>query len=113
MNLDKILPKEGPSKNEVEKYLKKYLNEIIVIKFGGSVLEEPDLFEILINDISVLKKLKFNPIVIHGGGKKISARLKSLNIESKFIDGSRVTTSETIKIIADVLIELNHKIASF
>ena len=113
MNLDKILPKEGPSKNEVEKYLKKYLNELIVIKFGGSVLEEPDLFEILINDISVLKKLKFNPIVIHGGGKKISARLKSLNIESKFIDGSRVTTSETIKIIADVLIELNHKIASF
>tara|TARA_Y100001958_G_C21216385_1_gene541800 strand:- start:923 stop:1771 length:849 start_codon:yes stop_codon:yes gene_type:complete len=113
MSLDKILPLEGPSKSEVEKYLKKYTNEVIVIKFGGSVLEEPDLLKTLINDISVLKKLNFNPIIVHGGGKKISAKLRSLNIESEFIEGSRVTTSETIKIIEDVLVELNHKIVSF
>ncbi len=112
MDLDKILPKEGPSKNEVKKYLQKYLDEIIVIKFGGSVLEDKDLFEVLIRDISILKKLNFKIVIIHGGGKNISLRLKSVNIESKFIDGSRVTTKKMIEIIEEVLIELNLKIAN-
>ena len=112
MKLDEILPAEGPSKNDVVKYLRKYSNENIVIKCGGSVLHDQDLLSLFIKDVSILKKLSFNPIVIHGGGKKISAKLKSLNIESKFIDGSRVTSSEIINIIEEVLVKFNSEISN-
>ncbi len=111
MNLDVILPKDGPSKSEVSKYLKKYSNENIVIKCGGSVLDDPLLFDDFIKDITILKKLNFNIVVVHGGGKKISAKLNSLNIESKFIDGSRVSNAEIISHIEEVLIKFNMDIS--
>ena len=68
-NLKSILPSNGPSKNEVKKYLDKYNNEYIVIKCGGSVLIDPILFDIFISDVAVLKKLGLSPIIVHGGGK--------------------------------------------
>ena len=64
-----ILPKNGPSLKEVKKYLDKYNDEFIVIKCGGSVLIDPNLFNIFIQDVAVLKKLGLSPIIIHGGGK--------------------------------------------
>ena len=67
-----ILPKDGPTVKEVKKYLKKYNDEFIVIKCGGSVLIDPRLFKIFINDVAVLNKLGFNPIIVHGGGKRIN-----------------------------------------
>ena len=67
--LTNILPKDGPTFNEVKKYLEKYNDEFIVIKCGGSVLVDPALFKIFIEDVAVLKKLGFNPIIVHGGGK--------------------------------------------
>ena len=66
--LTNFLPKDGPTVEEVKKYLKKYNDEFIVIKCGGSVLVDPKLFKIFIEDVAVLKKLGFNPIIIHGGG---------------------------------------------
>ena len=80
--LKKILPSDGPSIDEVKKYLEKYNDEYIVIKCGGSVLVDPKLFKIFIEDVAVLKKLGFNPIVIHGGGKRINNKLGELNIKS-------------------------------
>ena len=69
--IQKILPKKGPSFEEVKNYLKKYNDEYIVIKCGGSVLVNQDLFDNFINDITILNKLGFIPIIIHGGGKKL------------------------------------------
>lgn len=107
-----ILPKDGPTVEEVKKYLEKYNDEFIVIKCGGSVLVDPKLFKIFIKDIVVLNKLGFNPIVIHGGGKRINDKLSELNIKSNFINGLRVTDKNTINIVEDVLIEFNKEIVN-
>ena len=85
MDLENILPNDGPSIEEVKKYLNKYNNEYIIIKFGGSVLNDPKLFKIFIQDIGILNKLGFNPIIVHGGGKRISNKLSELNIKSLII----------------------------
>ena len=111
MDLENILPNNGPSIEEVKKYLNKYNNEYIIIKFGGSVLNDPKLFEIFIQDIAILKKLGFSPIIVHGGGKRISNKLIELNIKSNFIKGLRVTDKETINIVEDVLANFNEEIA--
>ena len=110
--IQKILPEKGPSFEEVKKYLDKYNKEYIVIKCGGSVLVDPKLFKIFIEDVAVLKKLGFNPIVIHGGGKRINSKLDELNIKSDFINGLRVTDKNTINIVENVLIEFNKEIVN-
>ena len=111
MDLENILPNNGPSIEEVKKYLNKYNNEYIIIKFGGSVLNDPKLFEIFIQDIAILKKLGFSPIIVHGGGKRISNKLSELNIKNNFIKGLRVTDKDTINIVEDVLTNFNKEIA--
>ena len=108
--LKKILPLDGPSINEVKKYLKKYNDEYIVIKCGGSVLVDQNLFDIFIKDIAVLNKLGFIPIIVHGGGKRISNQLNEIGIKSEFIKGLRVTDKKTIKMVEKVLIEFNKAI---
>ena len=108
--LKKILPTDGPSINEVKKYLEKYNDEYIVIKCGGSVLVDNKLFDNFIKDISVLNKLGFIPIIVHGGGKRISNKLNELGIKSNFIKGLRVTEKETIEVVEQVLIEFNSEI---
>ncbi|MDA9606102.1 acetylglutamate kinase [bacterium] len=108
--LKKILPSDGPSIDEVKRYLEKYNNEYIVIKCGGSVLVNQNLFDIFIKDITVLSKLGFIPIVVHGGGKRINNKLDELGIKSKFIKGLRVTEKKTIEIVEKVLIEFNQEI---
>jgi acetylglutamate kinase len=108
--LKKILPSDGPSIDEVRRYLEKYNDEYIVIKCGGSVLVDKNLFDIFIKDISVLNKLGFIPIIVHGGGKRISNRLNETGIKSEFIKGLRVTNKETIQVVEEVLIEFNKEI---
>ena len=110
MDLEKILPTNGPSINEVKKYINKYSGEIIVIKCGGSVLLDNNLFKQFIEDISVINKLGLSAIVVHGGGKNIKKKLDNLNIESKFINGLRVTDERTIKFVEEALLELNDEI---
>ena len=108
--LKTILPLDGPSTEEVKKYLEKYNDEYIVIKCGGSVLIDKNLFDIFIQDISILNKLGFTPIIVHGGGKRISNKLNEIGLESKFIKGLRVTDKETIKVVEEVLIDFNKEI---
>ena len=110
MNIENILPKEGPSIKEVKKYIEKYSDETIVIKCGGSVLIDKNLFNQFIEDISIVNKLGLSSIVIHGGGKNIKKKLDEQNIESKFINGLRVTDEKTIKIVENALLELNFEI---
>ena len=76
MDLEKILPTNGPSINEVKKYIEKYSDEIIVIKCGGSVLLDKNLFKQFIEDISVINKLGLSAIVVHGGGKNIKKKIR-------------------------------------
>ena len=108
--IKKILPLKGPSFVEVKNYLEKYNDEYIVIKCGGSVLVDQNLFNIFINDISILNKLGFIPIIIHGGGRRISKKLDEAGIKSDFINGLRVTDKKSINIVEEVLNNFNKEI---
>ena len=110
MDLQNIIPKDGPAIEEVQKYIKKYIDEVIVIKCGGSVLLDQNLFNQFIQDISVINKLGLNTVIIHGGGGNIKKKLDQQNIESKFIDGLRVTDKIIIKVVDEALTELNLEI---
>ena len=110
MHLLNIIPEDGPVIEEVKKYISKYAGEIIVIKCGGSVLLDPNLFNQFIEDISVINKLGLNAVVVHGGGKNIKKKLDKQNITTKFIDGLRVTDEKTIKVVENALSELNSEI---
>ena len=103
-------PQNAPPTEQIYKYVKKYLKEKIIIKCGGGILLDPDLFNNFINDITVLKKLGLTPIVVHGGGPRIKKKLDELNIETKFIMGLRVTDEKVIKVVEDVMIEFNKEI---
>ena len=108
--IKKILPINGPSFEEVKNYLDKYNDEYIVIKCGGSVLIDQNLFNNFINDISILNKLGFIPVIIHGGGKRISNKLNEAGIKSDFINGLRVTDAKSIIVVEEVLNEFNIEI---
>jgi len=108
--IKELWPKNGPSTEEVEKYVKKYSKEKIVIKCGGRVLLDSALFNNFIEDIVVLKKLGLSPLLVHGGGLGIKKKLDKLNIESKFIMGLRITDEKMIKIVEDVMIDFNKEI---
>ncbi len=110
--IEKFWPKSGPATQEIKKYVKKYSKEKIVIKCGGRILLDPDLFNNFINDISILQKLGLTPIIVHGGGPRIKKQLDQLNIETKFIMGLRVTDVKVIKIIEDVMIKFNKEIVN-
>ena len=110
MDLNKILPKNGPPINEVTKYIEKYKNDLIVIKYGGNVFIDRNIFNNFIEDISVLNKLGLSIVVIHGGGPRIKRELDKSNIQSKFIKGLRVTDGKIINIVENVLIDFNNDI---
>ena len=80
--IKELWPKNGPSSLEVEKYIKKYSKEKIVIKCGGKVLLDPNLLNILINDLVILKKLGLTPILIHGGGLGIKRNSLSKTLKA-------------------------------
>ncbi len=112
MNLDKIIPNDGPSIEEVKKYIEKYKNDLIVIKYGGNVFIDRNIFNNFIADISVLNKLGLSIVVVHGGGPRIKRELEKSNIQSKFIRGLRVTDEKIINIVEDVLIDFNEDIVN-
>ncbi len=112
MDFKKILPADGPPTEEVSKYVEKYKNEIIVIKYGGNVFIDRNIFDNFIKDLSVLNKLGLQVVVVHGGGPRIKRELSKQNIESKFIRGLRVTDDKIIKIVETVLIDFNNDIVS-
>jgi len=110
MDLKKILPKNGPPINEVSKYIEKYKNDLIVIKYGGNVFIDRNIFDNFITDINILSKLGISFVVVHGGGPRIKRELDKSNIQSKFIRGLRVTDKKIINIVESVLIDFNNDI---
>ena len=112
MDLKKILPKDGPPITEVSKYIEKYKNDLIVIKYGGNVFIDRNIFNNFISDISILNKLGLSIIIVHGGGPRIKKELDKSNIQSKFIRGLRVTDEKIINIVENVLIDFNSDIVN-
>ena len=108
----KFWPQSAPDINNIKKYVEKYENEKIVIKYGGNVLIDKNIFTNFINDINILNKLGLSIVVVHGGGPRIERELDKSNIQTKFIRGLRVTDENIIKIIEKVLIDFNNDIVN-
>ena len=108
----KFWPKDAPEVNKVPKYVKKYKKDLIVIKYGGNVLIDRNIFNNFIEDITILNKLGLSIVVVHGGGPRIERELKKENIQSKFINGLRVTDKNVINIVEKVLIDFNNDIVT-
>ena len=105
--LKKFWPEKAPDINIVQKYVSKYEKERIVIKYGGNVLIDRNVFNNFISDINVLNKLGLSIIVVHGGGPRIKRELDKKKIVSKFINGLRVTDKNIIDTVEEVLIDFN------
>ena len=115
ISLDEIKefwPDKAPDINNVQKYIKKYENEKIVIKYGGNVLIDRNVFNNFISDINVLNRLGLSVVVVHGGGPRIKRELDKKKIVSKFINGLRVTDKNIIDTVEEVLIDFNKDIVS-
>ncbi len=84
-------------------FIKRFYDKTVVIKYGGSALINPQIKDTLIKDIALMKLVGMHPVIVHGGGPDINAFLKKMQIESKFINGLRVTDDDTMQIVEMVL----------
>ena len=86
-------------------YIQQFRGEIIVIKFGGSAMEDKKNVESVLSDITFMECVGMLPVVVHGGGKAISRSMKAHGIDAKFINGLRVTCEKTIRVVQQVMNE--------
>lgn len=84
-------------------YIQDFRNSVVVVKFGGSAMEDPACTRGVLRDIVFMECAGMKPVIVHGGGKAISARLKEAGIPTRFINGLRYTCEKTIKVVDDVL----------
>ena len=110
--IKKLWPSSAPDFKNISKYVEKYKDEIIVIKYGGNVLIDRSIFNNFIEDINILNKLGLSIVVVHGGGPRIKRELEKSNISTKFINGLRVTDKKIISIVEKVLINFNNDIVN-
>jgi len=89
--------------SEALPYLQRFVGKTIVVKYGGNAMIDEELKNSFARDMVMLKLVGINPIVVHGGGPQIGDLLNKLNIESRFVNGMRVTTSETMDVVEMVL----------
>lgn len=90
-------------------YIQKFYGKTVVIKYGGNAMINEELKNKVMEDVTLLKYIGINPIVVHGGGPDISAALKKFDIESEFINGLRVTDKDTMEVAQMVLIGKTNK----
>ncbi|ERM91708.1 acetylglutamate kinase [Caldanaerobacter subterraneus] len=94
-------------------YIKKFSGKTVVIKYGGSAMLDCNLKKMVMQDVVLMKFVGLNPVIVHGGGPEISSFLKKLGIESKFVNGLRVTDEKTAEIVEMVLVgKINKEIVS-
>ncbi|MFT3975897.1 MAG: acetylglutamate kinase [Sphingomonas bacterium] len=84
-------------------YLQRYAGQTFVVKYGGHAMGDPEAQRDFAEDVVLLKAVGINPVVVHGGGPQIGAMLKRLGVESRFVDGLRVTDAETAQVAEMVL----------
>ena len=88
---------------EALQYMQSYRDKTILIKFGGSAMDDPELVKSLMRDIVVMEAMGLNPVVVHGGGKAISKAMQEAGLEARFVNGLRVTTPEAVSIVERTL----------
>lgn len=84
-------------------YIQQFEGKTFVIKYGGAVMEDEKLKAMIAKDVTLLRKIGINVVVIHGGGKEITALSNKLNIQTKFVNGQRYTDEETLNVVQMVL----------
>lgn len=89
--------------SEALPYIQRFADKTIVVKYGGNAMTDEKLESSFARDIVLMKLVGINPVVVHGGGPQIGDLLKRLNIESRFVDGMRVTDSQTMDVVEMVL----------
>jgi len=85
-------------------YIERFRGAVVVVKFGGNAMVDPDLFARFAEDIVLMHRVGMRPVVVHGGGPQIGEWLARLGKESEFVDGRRVTDAETLEVVKMVLI---------
>lgn len=103
MELDSKIMEKAATLIEALPYIQRFNRKIIVVKYGGSAMVDDKLKKSVIQDVTLLKLVGFKPIIVHGGGKEISSWVGKVGKEAKFINGLRVTDSETMEIAEMVL----------
>ncbi len=93
-------------------YIQQFNRRIIVVKYGGSAMANPELQRNVVKDVTLLKLVGFKPIIVHGGGKEISNWVSKVGKEAKFVNGLRVTDAETMEIAEMVLSKVNKRLVS-
>lgn len=93
-------------------YIQKFNRKIIVVKYGGSAMSNPELQRNVIKDVTLLKLVGFKPIIVHGGGKEISRWIEKVGKEPEFVNGLRVTDAETMEIAEMVLGKVNKSLVT-
>src|ERR1700759_2515604 len=84
-------------------YFQQFRGRTVVVKYGGAAMENPELVDSVLRDIVFLEAVGINPVVVHGGGKAITAAMRQENLTAKFVDGLRVTDAASIRIIDRLL----------
>ena len=106
-------PKKVQTLLEALPFIKKFNNKIVVIKYGGAAQTSPELKEKFAEDVLLMHLVGLRPVVVHGGGPRITEMLTKLDIPTEFVDGQRVTTPEVMRIVEMVLCgEVNNEIVS-
>ncbi len=88
-------------------YIQQFRDETVVVKFGGSIMENKQGVEAILKDVAFMECVGLRPVIVHGGGKNISRNLKEKGLESRFVQGLRVTDNETIKVVEHAF---NHEV---
>ncbi len=101
--LDPAMLAKAETLVEALPYLQRYAGRTFVVKYGGHAMGDPELARDFAEDVVLLKAVGINPVVVHGGGPQIGAMLKKLGVESRFVDGLRVTDRETAQVAEMVL----------
>lgn len=111
LNMDKALDK-AEILIEALPYIRKFNRKVIVVKYGGSAMENEELKKKVMEDVVLLKLVGFKPIIVHGGGKEISRWCGRVGIESRFEGGLRVTDEETLEVAEMVLSKVNQELVT-
>jgi acetylglutamate kinase len=91
-------------------YIQSFRNKTVVIKFGGSIMTKRDFLEGILRDVVFMECVGINPVIIHGGGPRISERMKHSGKAPRFVEGLRVTDADTVKIVEETLMEINQEL---
>ena len=91
-------------------YIQKFNGKVIVVKYGGSAMSNEELQKNVIKDVTLLKLVGFKPIIVHGGGKEISRWVEKVGMKPQFVNGLRVTDTETMELAEMVLNKVNKEL---